>query len=149
MHPPKKLIPYGIAIALAALGADAFALPAATVEMFKNPYCGCCEHWAEHMRANGYVVNVRVVPDVTPVRRGLGVADAFVSCHTATVGGYVVEGHVPAGDVGRLLKEHPRALGLASPGMPQGAPGMDGPGKAPYDVLLVQRDGRSRVFAAH
>lgn len=144
-----KPVSYGLAIAIAALAGSAFAQSGPDVEMFKNPYCGCCEQWAAHMRKAGFTVNVHVVPDVTPVRRGLGLSDQFVSCHTAKVGGYLLEGHVPAADVARLLKEKPRALGLASPGMPQSAPGMDGPGKVPYDVLLVQADGRSRVYAKH
>ena len=118
------------------------------VEVFKSPSCGCCGQWVEHMRASGFVVKVTEVTDTAATRKRLGVADRFASCHTATVGGYVLEGHVPAADVKRLLATKPKALGLAVPGMPPAAPGMDIPGrKDPYQVLLVDASGTSRVFA--
>lgn len=102
------------------------------------------------MRASGFAVKVTEVADTTASRKRLGLADRFASCHTATVGGYVLEGHVPAADVKRLLATKPKALGLAVPGMPAAAPGMDIPGaKNPYQVLLVDASGTSRVFASY
>src|SRR5689334_16881088 len=88
------------------------------VEVFKNPACGCCGAWAEHMMAAGFAVKVTMVDDTTAVRKRLGMPDAFGSCHTAVVAGYVLEGHVPANEVKRLLAAKPAAIGLAAPGMP-------------------------------
>jgi hypothetical protein len=149
MKTSTKLTSISAAVALSLFAATTYAQSQTTVEMFKNPYCGCCEQWAAHLRKSGFKVNIHVVPDVTPVRRGFGMADQFVSCHTAKIGGYVVEGHVPAQDIQRLLKEKPKALGIASPGMPPSAPGMDGPVNTPYEVLLVQADGSSRTYVRH
>lgn len=132
------------------IGAGAAAAQSATrVEVFKSPYCGCCEKWIEHLRHNGFEVVARDVNDVPAARQSLGMPERFGSCHTAKVGGYVVEGHVPAADIRRLLKEKPKAVGLAAPGMPQGAPGMETPHPQPYDTLLVQADGGASVFAKH
>lgn len=119
------------------------------LEVFKSPYCGCCEKWVEHMRKAGFDVVTRDVNDVPAARKAAGMPERFGSCHTAKVGGYVVEGHVPAADVQRLLKEKPRAVGLAAPGMPQGSPGMETDHPQAYDTLLVQADGSARVFAKH
>jgi hypothetical protein len=129
----------------------ALAAPsAAQVQVFKSPTCGCCGAWVEHMRAAGFTVNVTEVDDTTAARKRLGLSDRYGSCHTATVAGYVLEGHVPAAEVKRLLATRPKALGLAVPGMPPSAPGMDVPGrKDPYDVLLIGTDGQSRVFASY
>lgn len=122
---------------------------AATVEVVKSPYCGCCEEWVEHMREAGFTVKVAHVEDVTPTAKRLGVPDELRSCHTAKAGKYVIEGHVPAADVKRLLKEKPEALGLAVAGMPAGSPGMDqGSAKEPYKTILITSGG-TRVFAAH
>jgi hypothetical protein len=123
------------------------ALPA--VEVFKSPYCGCCEEWVKHLRQNGFSVTSRNVADVPAARRQLGMPNELGSCHTAKVGGYLVEGHVPAADIRRLLKEKPKAIGLAVPGMPVGSPGMETGKPMPYDTLLVQTDRRTRVFAHH
>lgn len=105
------------------------------------------------MESNGFKVKAHDVASTTEVRERLGLPQSYGSCHTATVGGYVVEGHVPAGDVKRLLREKPAAVGVAVPGMPVGSPGMDGPGygqrKDPFDVLLVGRDGKARTFQSH
>ncbi len=142
--------------ALAALSAApilpamrAFAAPAAPeIQVFKSPTCGCCGSWVEHMRAAGFTVKVTEVDDTTAARKRLGLPDRYGSCHTATVGGYVLEGHVPAAEVKRLLAAKPKAIGLAVPGMPPSAPGMDVPGrKDPYQVLLVDASGQSTVFA--
>jgi len=122
------------------------------VEVWKDPNCGCCHLWVEHLQAEGFQVKVNDVGN-TAARKRLGMPEALGSCHTARVGGYVIEGHVPAADIRRLLKEKPQALGLAVPGMPIGSPGMDGPEykgrKVPYAVLLVQSDGSTRTFTRY
>jgi hypothetical protein len=121
-----------------------------TVEVYKTLSCGCCGFWVEHMQQSGFKVNVHNVRDVTPVRENAGVPDAMGSCHTALVGGYAIEGHVPAADVKRLLRERPKATGIAVPGMVQGSPGMEQGGrKDPYSVILFNKGGRSFVFAQH
>jgi len=118
------------------------------VDVFKSPTCGCCGAWVEHLKAAGFDVRVNEVDDTTAARKRLGMPDAFGSCHTASVGGYVLEGHVPAQEVKRLLGAKPKAIGLAVPGMPVGSPGMEvGTRRDPYDVLLVERNGRSTVYA--
>ncbi len=144
--------------ALAAASAAAFTLPGLaqagkpTVEVWKDPNCGCCKDWIAHMQANGFNVKTYETGN-SAARARLGLPEKFASCHTALVAGYVVEGHVPAREVQRLLKERPKALGLAVPGMPIGSPGMDGPEyqgrKDRYDVLLVNADGRNRVYQTY
>jgi len=119
------------------------------VEVFKSASCGCCGGWVEHMRKNGFEVTTHDVADVPAERKKLGMPERLGSCHSAKVNGYVLEGHVPAADVRRLLKEKPKALGLAVPSMPPGSPGMEGPTPVPYDTLLVGRDGSTRVYASH
>lgn len=122
------------------------------VLVWKDPNCGCCNDWIAHLQEHGFTVRAYDTGNLA-ARRRLGMPEAFGSCHTAQVGGYVIEGHVPAADIHRLLQERPQALGLSVPRMPIGSPGMDGPEyggrKDPYDVLLVQRDGSSRVFASY
>ncbi len=136
-------------IALSLFAGISLAQAADRVEVFKSPYCGCCEKWVEHMRKAGFAVVTKDVNDVPVARKAAGMPERFGSCHTAKVGGYVVEGHVPAADVARLLKEKPKAVGLAAPGMPQGSPGMETNHPQPYDTLLVQADGSHKVFAKH
>ena len=119
------------------------------IEVFKSPYCGCCEKWIGHMERSGFKVNAHNVNDVPAARKNLGMPDRLGSCHTAKVGGYVIEGHVPAADIQRLLKEKPKAIGLAAPGMPQGSPGMETTAPVPYETLLVQAGGSTHVFARH
>lgn len=120
------------------------------VTMFKDPNCGCCGKWAEHMRANGFSVKEIASREMDAVKRQAGVPQALGSCHTAKVGGYVVEGHVPAADVKRMLAQKPAVTGLSAPGMPQGSPGMEGPYPADrYDVVSFDAEGRSAVFASH
>ncbi len=120
------------------------------VEVTKTASCGCCAAWVAHMEAAGFEV---VAEDVTPgllarAKIAAGIAPEHASCHTARVEGYVVEGHVPAAEVSRLLAERPEALGLAVPGMPIGSPGMEmGATREPYEVLLLRRDGTAEVFA--
>lgn len=122
------------------------------VEVWKTPTCGCCKDWVKHLQDNGFEVKTYDVSEAVKAtrRNQLGLAEKYGSCHTALVGGYVIEGHVPAQDIRKLLSERPRALGLSVPGMPMGSPGMDGPEyggrKDAYAVLLVQRDGSSSVY---
>jgi hypothetical protein len=117
------------------------------VEVFKTATCPCCEKWIKHLEANGMTVKANNVPDTSVVRQKLGMPEQHGSCHTAVVKGYVIEGHVPAAEIKRLLAEKPKnAKGLAVPGMPMGSPGMEAPTGEPYDVLLVNKDGSTRVF---
>jgi len=125
------------------------APPLPLVKVWKTPTCGCCGKWVSHMRAAGFRVEVTDVDNVDPIKVANGVPLKLASCHTALVGGYVIEGHVPAADVRRLLKEKPGILGLAAPGMPPGSPGMDVPGSPPYDVLSLGKDGKTAVYATH
>ena len=134
--------------ALAALPLLAHAQARRDLLVYKSAGCGCCGEWEKHMRAAGFRVESHSVEDIVAVKRKLGVPDTLASCHTATVSGYVIEGHVPAADVQRLLRERPAAIGLAAPGMPRGAPGMEGNGTAPYETLAFQSS-RSWVFERH
>ncbi|WP_036249981.1 DUF411 domain-containing protein [Methylobacter sp. BBA5.1] len=127
----------------------AYAQAATEVEVFKSPSCGCCGKWIEHLQQNGFQVSIREVNDIPAARKKLGMPDRLGSCHTARVGDYVIEGHVPAADIQRLFKEKSQALGLAVPSMPPGSPGMGSAKPVPYDTLLVQADGSTRVFAKH
>ncbi|MBS3951750.1 MAG: DUF411 domain-containing protein [Methylomicrobium sp.] len=128
---------------------SAWAQAGTQVEVFKSPQCGCCGKWINHLQQNGFQVNTHEVNDVPAARKKLGMPDRLGSCHTARVGDYVIEGHVPAADIQRLLKEKPQALGLAVPSMPPGSPGMETAKPVPYEALLVQADGSTRVFARH
>ena len=133
-----------------ALMACAETAVATTIEVVKSPYCGCCTQWVDYLRREGFEVRVTDVEDVTPTARRLGVPDDLRSCHTASVEGYAIEGHVPAADIRRLLAERPAAAGLAVPGMPIGSPGMEqGDVRQPYATILFSRDGRRRPFARH
>ena len=135
---------------------SASALPSRAAEkpvrvtVFKDPNCGCCKSWVEHLRKHGFDVVARDTSGMNAVKRTAGVPQKLHSCHTAFVNGYVVEGHVPAADLQRLLAEKPKVAGLAVPGMPAGSPGMEVGGRADkYDVVAFNRDGTSRVFAHH
>jgi hypothetical protein len=123
------------------------ALPKVTV--YKSAYCGCCKAWIRHMEQNGFAVESVDTEELAPLKQKHGVAPALASCHTALVGGYVVEGHVPAAEVKRLLAERPALVGLAVPGMPMGSPGMEGPRTDPYQVLGLQKEGGTQVFARY
>jgi hypothetical protein len=131
------------------LGGVAAAADLPKVEVYKSPTCGCCGKWADHMRQQGFEVTTHNVADMAAARKRLGMPGGVASCHTAVVGGYLIEGHVPAADVKRLLAEKPKAVGLAVPNMPNGSPGMESPRPVPYDVLLVQSNGSVRTFASH
>lgn len=132
-----------------AIGVSPSAQTQAALEVWKDPNCGCCKDWVSHLEAGGFQVRVHDSGN-TAARARLGIPDKLGSCHTAQVGGYAIEGHVPARDIHRLLKERPKAIGLAVPGMPVGSPGMDAPvyggRKDPYDVLLVLKDGNARIY---
>ena len=128
------------------------ALPASAtevVDVYKSPYCGCCGKWVDHLKAAGFEVRTHEVNDVPGARKSLGMPDRLGSCHTAKVAGYVVEGHVPAADIQRLIKEKPKALGLAVPSMPPGSPGMETAHPVPYETLLVSQNGSTSVYAKH
>ena len=118
------------------------------VSVFKTPTCGCCSNWVDHMKANGFELKVQDVDDIAAIKEKLGVAPEISSCHTSQVGGYVIEGHVPAAAVQRLLKERPKVAGLAVPGMPAGSPGMELPSghREPYAVLTFDKTGRTSVY---
>ena len=136
--------------AFALLGVRALSsrLGAAPAEMtvYKSPSCGCCVKWVEYMRKAGFAVTERNVNDVTPIKRERGVPEELYSCHTAVTGDYVFEGHVPADLVQRVLRERPAIRGLAAPGMPQSAPGMD-MGHEKYEIISFTRDGKTKRYA--
>lgn len=139
----------GLAMLLAFPAAVVAASPAPLVEIWKDPNCGCCQDWVAHLEANGFKTKVNDVGN-NAARSRLGIDRKYGSCHTALVGGYAIEGHVPARDILRLLKERPRALGLAVSGMPVGSPGMDGAAyegrRDPYRVMLLAKDGGATVY---
>ncbi len=120
-------------------------MPAMVV--YKTASCGCCNGWVDHLREAGFTVDARDVRDLMSVKRDAGVPVAMSSCHTAMIDGYVVEGHVPAEHVARLIEERPDIMGIAVPGMPIGSPGMEGPNPEAYQVLTIGHDGSSGVFA--
>lgn len=145
-----------IAVATIGLGvaaqqkAAAPALPKVTV--YKTSTCGCCRLWLDHLKSSGFDVQAMDVSseDVRKVSKVAGLKDEDVSCHTAKIGDYVVEGHVPAADIKRMLKEKPAIAGLSAPGMPMGSPGMEqGGAKEAYDVIAFKKDGTSTVYATH
>jgi len=142
------LVLSAVAAAAAVLPAKAAGLP--QVEVFKNPDCGCCTAWADHLKAAGFPVKITAVDDTSVIRKRHGIPENLGSCHTAVVAGYAIEGHVPAADVKRLLALKPAVAGLSVPGMPVGSPGMEvGTRQDPYQVLLVDKAGRSTVFASY
>ena len=119
------------------------------ITVYKDPNCGCCTEWVKHLRQAGFVPTVRDMTDMVTVKTSFGVPSALESCHTARIGRYTIEGHVPADLIARILKEQPVARGLAVPGMPVGSPGMEmGNQKDRYDVLLFDAAGKTRVFAS-
>jgi hypothetical protein len=123
-----------------------------TLVVYKTPSCGCCKGWVAHMTRAGFTPTIHELEDLAPVRARYGVPFKLSSCHTGVIGGYVIEGHVPADDVARLLRERPKALGLTAPGMPIGSPGMEVPDRPAerFDtLLLLDRSGRTQVFATH
>ena len=130
------------------LGNNVWAEP--LIEVHKSPSCGCCGKWITHLEANGFDVTAENSLNMQEVKREAGVPDQHASCHTAHVGDYFIEGHVPAADIRRLLEEKPKAKGLTVPGMPVGSPGMEmGDRQDPYQVLLVKEDGSTEVFSEY
>lgn len=126
-----------------------FAQRIPSVTVYKTATCGCCKDWVKHLEANGFRVESHDVTDLDRIKRNLGVRPQYASCHTAIADGYTLEGHVPAGDIKRLLAERPKGRGLAVPGMPGGSPGMESAPKQPYATLLIDDQGGARVFAQH
>ena len=138
------------ALMLSPLMAAAQAPKPLAIDVYKTATCGCCEDWVKHLRANGFTVTTHDVEDTGAYRTKYGIPDRFGSCHTGVIGGYGIEGHVPAADIRKLLAAKPKAAGLAVPGMPVGSPGMEyGPRKDPFDVLLVKTDGGASVFSSY
>lgn len=119
---------------------------AAEILVYKTPTCGCCSKWVDHLRAAGFTVRTEDMDDLSDIKAELGITNALAACHTAIVGDYVVEGHVPADIVQRLLDEQPAVAGVAVPGMPMGSPGMEGPRKDPYEILTFDRQGNTAVY---
>lgn len=117
------------------------------IKVYKTPTCGCCKAWVQHLRDNGFKVETMDMPDLSLIKQKYGVPQKLQSCHTAVVNGYVVEGHVPADVIVKMLKEHPAIAGVTVPGMVTGSPGMEGASKPPYDVLTFDPAGHSRVYA--
>jgi hypothetical protein len=143
----KQLFIVSLALAAALLAPGLQAEP--VIEVYKRSTCICCAKWMSYLRSNGFTVRGHDVRQVRPFREQAGVPRGLGACHTATVEGYVIEGHVPAEDIKRLLAERPQARGLAVPGMPEGSPGMEGPHSEPYEVLLILPDGTHRTYATH
>lgn len=147
--PTRRALVLGLAAVGSAFAWPAMAQSGPIVQVWKDPNCGCCKDWITHLEQSGFRSQTFDAGN-TAVRARLGMPQQYGSCHTALVDGYVIEGHVPASDIQRLLKERPKALGLSVPRMPVGSPGMDGPAyggrKDPFEVLLVDRNGTSAVF---
>lgn len=139
----------GIALAATHRPVDVLSLAATPITVYKTPTCGCCKGWVKAMETAGFKVEVHDLDDLASIKHAAGVPDELQACHTARIGGYVVEGHVPAADIRRLLAERPNVAGIATPGMPMGSPGMEGAYKDHYDVVTFGGDGRSTVFASH
>jgi hypothetical protein len=142
----------GLALgALAARRLWAGGGPDTAITVYKSATCGCCAKWVDHLRANGFAPAVHDEEDMDALKDEMGIPKDVRSCHTALLGRYLVEGHVPATDLRRLLAEHPAVAGLAVPGMPRSTPGMATPGNAhePYEVVSFERDGKTALFARH
>ena len=126
----------------------AMATPLPPVVVWKDPNCGCCNGWVEHMRQAGFSIKAHNSANMAEVKQANRVPESLQSCHTALIDGYVIEGHVPAEDIARLLRDRPQAMGLAVPGMPASAPGMDQPGEA-YSVILFGTPDGEKTYAQH
>jgi hypothetical protein len=139
------LVAFAAAAAFVSSAANAVELT-----VHKSPYCGCCAKWIEHVEKHGFTVKIVETEEMMAVKKRLGVPDKMASCHTTQVGGYFVEGHVPAADIKRLLAEKPKAAGIAVPGMPAGAPGMEmGSQRQPYATMIVGKNGQASIFVRH
>jgi hypothetical protein len=147
-----SFVPILVAAAISLSGTAAAQRPgAATVHVYKTPTCGCCGKWVAHLEANGFATQVTEMDDLSTVKAKHNIPKEAQSCHTGVVDGYVIEGHVPAADVHRLLKERPAVLGIAVPGMPIGSPGMEVPGQKaqPFRTMSFDKQGQLQVFASH
>jgi hypothetical protein len=128
-------------------GAQPAKVTGIPMKVFKSPTCGCCQHWVEHVKAAGFSPTVQDLASLDATKTDAGVPPVLRSCHTALVGGYVIEGHVPADVIHRLLREKPKVAGIAVPGMPIGSPGMEqGDRKDPYEIVSFTRDGQTAVY---
>lgn len=145
----NRIILTAIVLTAAAPALSPAAQPLPAVEVYKSASCGCCSKWVDHLKANGFEVIVRDVDNPVDYKRRFGVPPEMGSCHTATAGRYFIEGHVPAREIKRLLNERPQARGLSVPAMPMGSPGMEGPRRDPYDVLLIHHDGTYGRYASY
>lgn len=143
----RRTLLQGLAVAALFPAAAFNAASQPLVDVYLNPNCGCCGAWVDHLRENGFNVKVTQVEDTGEVRSRFKMPEDFSSCHTALVEGYALEGHVPAREIKRMLKEKPKAIGLAVPDMPMGSPGMEGHRHDAYDVLLIDVKGSARVYA--
>jgi hypothetical protein len=117
------------------------------ITVYKTPTCGCCKVWVKHLETNGFAVTAHDMASVDDIKRTQNVPASLQTCHTAVVGRYTIEGHVPADVIKQMLKEKPAILGLAVPGMPMGSPGMEGGRKESYEVIAFERNGKTRVYA--
>jgi hypothetical protein len=148
----KAILSVALLLTVSLTAADQAARPTTPMlSVFKTATCGCCAKWVDHMRQNGFNVHVTDLRDLSAVKTKHGVPPQLQSCHTGVVDGYVIEGHIPAADVKRLIKDKPAVVGLAVPGMPAGSPGMEVPGITgpAYDVLSFDKAGATKVFATH
>jgi len=136
-------------LATVAFAKRAAAAPPPVVTVYKDAGCECCAKWVKHLTANGFVVTTRDVLDMDEIKRTMNVPPKLQSCHTAVVGKYVVEGHVPASTIKKFIAEKSTAIGLAAPGMPMGSPGMEGGRVDHFDIIAFDRDGKSRVYEKH
>ena len=149
----NKTTAFIVAAAAAASAAGAVAVfrdgsaQGPVMVVYKSPTCGCCTAWVTHVKRAGFRVESHDTANVQPIKDGWGVPSDLISCHTARVDGYVIEGHVPADLIQRLLQERPAVVGIATPGMPNGSPGMEGGEAEPYDVVTFDREGRTALFA--
>ena len=123
------------------------ALP--TITVYKSPTCGCCSKWVKHLESNGFTVDAKNTNNLSTIKQQLGIDPQVQSCHTAKIGDYVVEGHVPASDIKKMLTDKPDILGLAVPGMPMGSPGMEGSRKVNYNVLAIKSGSSPSVYNSH
>jgi hypothetical protein len=155
MASSNRLKGFGLGALIVLIAGTAFATlssrdaGALEITVYRSPTCGCCSKWIAHLEANGFEVVAHDTEDMTSVKIENGIRRELSSCHTAVIDGYVIEGHVPAEDIQRLLRERPAVAGVAVPGMPIGSPGMEGPNPQAYDVLTFDAVGNTSVFASH
>lgn len=141
-----------ILLSAIAFASPAFAAAADAIDVWKSPTCSCCGKWVKYLEANGFTVTSHNTnaSALDRIKRQAGIGELFASCHTAKIDGYVIEGHVPAADIKRLVAERPDALGLTVPGMPASSPGMaQGDETEPYDILLIKKEGTAEIFTRH